>query len=71
MMLSKSAIFLIRLYQLAFSPFLPTSCRFFPSCSQYAIDAMSKYSFFKGLLVSTKRILRCHPFHHGGYDPVK
>lgn len=47
------------------------TCRFYPTCSQYAIDAISKYGCFKGSFMALKRILKCHPFHPGGYDPVK
>ncbi|MBI4650212.1 membrane protein insertion efficiency factor YidD [Candidatus Desantisbacteria bacterium] len=65
------SIKLIRLYQKYFSRFLPSSCRFYPSCSQYMIDAIEKYNFFIGLWLGIIRILKCHPFHSGGYDPVK
>ncbi|KPK46243.1 MAG: hypothetical protein AMK74_00905 [Nitrospira bacterium SM23_35] len=61
----------IKLYRYTVSPLLPTSCRFIPSCSAYAIDAITKYGCFKGSYLAIKRILRCHPFHQGGYDPVK
>jgi len=47
------------------------SCRFYPTCSQYTIDALNTYGFFKGVFMSIRRILRCHPFNPGGYDPVK
>ncbi|MFZ3115841.1 MAG: membrane protein insertion efficiency factor YidD [Syntrophales bacterium] len=66
-----TAIALIRLYQLCLSPFLAPCCRFFPSCSAYAIEAISHHGLRKGLLYAAKRILRCHPFHPGGYDPIK
>lgn len=65
------AILLIRLYQRIISPFLPpNTCRFSPSCSHYAIDAIERYGTAKGLYLFLRRILRCHPFHPGGYDPV-
>lgn len=64
-------IFLIRLYQRFISPLKPKSCRFYPTCSQYAVDAISKYGIFKGGIMSIWRILRCNPFNPGGYDPVK
>ncbi|HQL00580.1 MAG TPA: membrane protein insertion efficiency factor YidD [Smithellaceae bacterium] len=65
-------IFFIRLYQACLSPFFfSPACRFYPSCSQYAIDAISMHGPVKGTLLGVKRILRCHPFHPGGYDPVK
>jgi putative membrane protein insertion efficiency factor len=61
---------LIRFYRIFMSPLLPASCRFVPTCSQYAIDAVNKYGTFKGGFLAFKRILKCHPFHPGGYDPV-
>jgi len=61
----------IKTYQKFISPLLPLSCRFYPSCSQYALDAINKHGSFKGVLLATLRILKCHPFHPGGYDPVK
>ncbi len=64
------AIFLIRVYQRCISPFLGPHCRFIPTCSQYALEAVEKYGFFKGSCLAIKRILKCHPFHKGGYDPV-
>lgn len=62
---------LIRLYQRYLSPLLPPSCRFTPSCSQYTIEAISRYGLLKGSLMGVWRILRCHPFSKGGWDPVK
>ena len=62
---------LIKAYKLLISPLLPNSCRFYPSCSEYALDALNKYGFVKGLWLTIKRIGRCHPFCDGGYDPVK
>jgi putative membrane protein insertion efficiency factor len=53
------------------SPLLPNSCRFTPSCSEYSLEAVNKYGALKGSYLSFKRILKCHPFHPGGYDPVK
>ncbi|MDY0311111.1 MAG: membrane protein insertion efficiency factor YidD [Desulfobacterales bacterium] len=61
---------LIRAYQYLISPVLPPSCRFTPTCSQYAYEAISRYGVMRGGLMAIKRILRCHPFHPGGYDPV-
>ena len=63
-------IFLIRGYQLCVSPFLPPTCRYYPTCSSYCMEAIKKYGAAKGLLLGVRRILRCHPFHPGGYDPV-
>jgi putative membrane protein insertion efficiency factor len=61
---------LIRVYQRYVSPFTPPSCRYVPTCSQYAVESVSKYGVLKGLWLAIKRISRCHPFHEGGYDPV-
>ena len=61
---------LIKGYQWALSPFIGFNCRFSPTCSQYAIDAINKYGAFKGLFLGTKRIVRCHPWCAGGHDPV-
>jgi len=60
----------IRFYQAAISPLLPPRCRFYPSCSQYAVDAVRKYGPVRGLYRAAKRILRCHPWSAGGYDPA-
>ncbi len=64
------AVWILRLYQIAISPLFPASCRFTPTCSQYAIEAVERFGIFKGGWLSLKRIARCHPFHPGGYDPV-
>jgi len=61
---------LIRGYQLLISPVLPPSCRFHPSCSEYARQAVEKHGAARGAWLATRRLLRCHPFHPGGYDPV-
>jgi len=61
---------LIRAYQLILSPLLPPACRFAPSCSQYSYEAIARYGAWRGGLLSLRRILRCHPVHPGGYDPV-
>ncbi|NVN98953.1 MAG: membrane protein insertion efficiency factor YidD [Geobacteraceae bacterium] len=63
-------ISLIRLYQRFLSPFTGNNCRFYPSCSEYSIQAINKYGLIKGSLRSSLRILKCHPFHPGGYDPL-
>lgn len=65
-------LFLIRFYQRNISPLRPPCCRFIPTCSQYALEAVTKYGALKGGWLSLKRILRCHPFYKGGliYDPV-
>jgi putative membrane protein insertion efficiency factor len=64
------AIFLIRLYQVLLSPLMPPSCRFTPSCSNYAIEAVRRHGFCAGMLLAMKRLVRCHPGNPGGYDPV-
>lgn len=69
-MLRYPAIRLIRLYQIAISPLLGPTCRFTPSCSRYAIQALERFGFWRGGYLATRRILRCHPFHPGGADPV-
>ena len=66
----KVFLLLIRFYQTAISPWFPARCRFRPTCSAYAYEAVTKYGAVKGGWLALKRILRCHPFHEGGYDPV-
>lgn len=61
---------LIRIYQITLSPFLGANCRFTPTCSQYALEALQTHGSFKAVLLSGRRILKCHPLHRGGYDPV-
>ena len=64
-------IWIIRFYQKFISPLFPQTCRFYPTCSAYFIQALEKYGFFKGSFLGIKRVLKCHPFHLGGYDPLK
>jgi len=66
----KPMIAAIRFYQRSISPGLPPRCRYIPTCSEYAAEAIEKYGAAKGGLLAAKRLLRCHPFHKGGYDPV-
>lgn len=61
---------MIRFYRRFISPMFPPCCRFTPTCSQYALEAIEKYGAFKGGLLAMRRLLRCHPFNPGGYDPV-
>lgn len=61
---------IIVIYRRYISPLKKPCCRFMPTCSEYAIEALGKYGVIKGLYLSVKRILKCHPFHKGGYDPV-
>jgi len=63
-------VWLFKRYQLIISPYFGNRCRFYPSCSSYAIEAVTKYGCLKGLYFSFRRIFRCHPFHRGGFDPV-
>ena len=68
--MKKIVIGLIRFYQLFISPLFHPHCRFYPTCSQYALEAVKKYGVFRGGFMAVKRIMKCHPFHKGGYDPV-
>lgn len=70
-LIGAALITVIRFYKRFISPALPPTCRFYPSCSQYAVEAIQKYGPIKGGLMSVWRLLRCHPFCKGGYDPVK
>lgn len=67
----KVFILVIKLYKKIISPLLPPSCRFYPTCSEYSIQALEKYGVIKGAAKSVWRILRCNPFNKGGYDPVE
>lgn len=70
-MMKRILLYLIRFYQRCISPAFPARCRFRPTCSAYALEAISRYGPWKGLWLALRRILRCHPFYHGDfYDPV-
>jgi len=69
--MSSIAINLIRLYRILLSPLLGGECRFYPTCSHYAEEAICKYGFLRGSYMAIRRILRCHPFNIGGYDPLR
>lgn len=69
-MLKSIAIGTIRFYQHYISRFTPPSCRFYPTCSQYGVESINRFGFFKGGLMTIIRILKCNPFHPGGFDPV-
>ncbi len=69
--MKKILLALIKFYKAAISPYLPDACRFTPTCSEYAMQAIEKYGALKGGFMAFKRILRCNPFCKGGYDPVK
>ena len=66
----KGMLVMLRFYKRVISPMLPPCCRYTPTCSEYAMQAVEKYGAVKGGWLAAKRILRCHPFHEGGYDPV-
>jgi hypothetical protein len=68
--MKKLALGLIRLYQNSLSQVMPPSCRFRPTCSQYAFEAIERFGIIKGVWLGIRRLARCHPFNKGGYDPV-
>jgi putative membrane protein insertion efficiency factor len=70
-MVGKLCIKLLELYRKYISPLKMPCCKYYPSCSQYAIDAVSRYGVIKGGFMATWRVLRCNPFSHGGFDPVR
>lgn len=69
-MLERIVLGLLKFYKREISPCLPPSCRYLPTCSEYAMQAVARYGVWKGGFLAIKRLLRCHPFHKGGYDPV-
>jgi len=69
-MIQQALLFFIKVYQLLISPLTGPTCRFYPSCSEYAFEAVKKHGSLKGVFLAVKRILKCHPFHPGGFDPV-
>ncbi|MBQ8732595.1 MAG: membrane protein insertion efficiency factor YidD [Oscillospiraceae bacterium] len=69
-MLKAAAIWLVRFYQRFISPLKAPTCRFYPTCSAYALTAFERFGFFKGLFLTVKRLLKCHPLHPGGIDYV-
>jgi putative membrane protein insertion efficiency factor len=68
--MKKTALMVIRLYQIVLSPFFGGQCRFYPSCSDYTSEAIEKYGTLKGVALGAKRLLKCHPLHPGGVDNV-
>lgn len=68
--MTRMLLLLIKAYQFLISPMLGPSCRFTPTCSEYAVQALKKYGALKGVWLSIKRVGRCHPWHDGGYDPL-
>ncbi len=69
--MKKLILSLINFYRKKISPLSPPSCRFTPTCSEYALEAVEKYGALKGSFLAILRILKCHPFHRGGYDPLR
>ncbi len=69
-MMAGLLIRVIKVYQYCLSPFLGRHCRFYPSCSQYAVDSLRCHGAVKGFLLTARRLAKCHPFHPGGHDPV-
>ncbi|MBB3869629.1 membrane protein insertion efficiency factor YidD [Geobacillus sp. NFOSA3] len=69
-MVKKLLISFIRFYQIFISPLKPPTCRFYPTCSHYGLEAVKRFGAIKGGWLTIKRILKCHPFHPGGFDPV-
>jgi putative membrane protein insertion efficiency factor len=69
-MIAKLLRFVVRSYRYLVSPMLPPACRFYPSCAEYAEQALSRHGAWRGTWLTAGRILRCGPWHHGGYDPV-
>jgi hypothetical protein len=68
--MTRILLILIKIYKKTLSPIIGTHCRFWPTCSDYTAEAVTKYGPAKGLVLGLKRLLRCHPFHAGGVDPV-
>lgn len=66
----QAVLMMIRFYRAAISPFTPPRCRYIPTCSEYALEAVEKYGAAKGSFMAARRVLRCNPLHKGGYDPV-
>ncbi len=69
--MKKLLLAIIKIYKYAVSPLMPSSCRFTPTCAEYAMEAIRKYGSLKGSALAARRILKCNPFHEGGFDPVK
>jgi hypothetical protein len=69
--MQKLVVYLLRLYKSLVSPWLPSACRFYPTCSEYMREAVLKYGASRGAWLGLKRLLRCHPFQEGGFDPVR
>ena len=70
-MIKRILLFLIKIYQKWISPYFGRRCRFYPTCSEYSRQTITKYGAIKGCYLAIRRILKCHPFHKGGYDPLQ
>jgi putative membrane protein insertion efficiency factor len=69
--MQRIVIALLRAYKAFVSPLLPSACRFYPTCSEYMIEAVAKHGTLRGVWMGVRRVGRCHPFHEGGFDPVR
>ena len=69
--MQRIVIAVLRAYKVVVSPLLPSACRFYPTCSEYMIEAVGKHGTLRGIWMGVKRVGRCHPFHEGGFDPVR
>lgn len=69
--MQRTVLIVLKGYKRFLSPLLPSACRYYPTCSEYMMDAVERYGCIKGIWLGIKRIGRCHPFHEGGYDPVR
>lgn len=69
--MQKLVVGVLRAYKVCISPLLPSACRFYPTCSDYMREAVERYGALRGVWLGTRRLLRCHPFHEGGFDPVR